>query len=98
MADVMVKLNWDYATIVHSDDLYGHQSLDALKSELLSHSICIQETISMKLSAVDKGTTASTKGIVYIGTTGIGNNCSPLRITPQPAQSTNQYRSISKSK
>lgn len=67
----MAKLNWDYVTVVHSDDDFGRQSLQVYKRLQTKYFICSAETIPVGYANVSQ-VNVDTAGAVYIGSKGVG--------------------------
>lgn len=79
MAGLIVKLNWDYVTIVYSDDAFGEANLAVWQNISQKHHICAKDTIAATLKDKDgvinrlnKQVTSEHAGILYFGSQGIG--------------------------
>ena len=68
---LMVEMNWDYVTVVYSDDKLGHESLriyDLLSTRFF---VCSAERLPVSFSKPDLSD-IKTRGVVYLGSENIG--------------------------
>lgn len=71
MAKVMVALDWELVSVVHSDDTLGENSLKMFREVASAYRICIHQTLSVN-ELHELGGPDTPRGIVYLGTAGAG--------------------------
>lgn len=73
MFKLMVELNWDYVTVVYSDDELGRNSLEIYNQLHTKYFVCSASNISVTYTNINQLlSTISTTGVIYLGSTGIG--------------------------
>ncbi|XP_067935686.1 uncharacterized protein [Watersipora subatra] len=70
LSKFLVALNWDFLTVVHSDDEAGLNSYEAFRSLSSKYYLCIDKVITVSSEQLDGK--INTEGVVYLGSEGIG--------------------------
>jgi len=68
----MVKMNWDYVTVIYSDNVIGHKSLELFQNISHHHQICIDKSISITYNTELDSSDIVTVGVVLLGSEGVG--------------------------
>ena len=68
---LMVEMNWDYVTVIYSDDKLGHESLKIYDRLSTRYFVCSAEKRPVSLDNQALGD-IKTRGVVYLGSDNLG--------------------------
>lgn len=73
----MVELEWDFITVVRSDDAIGNESYEVFERVAQKYRICIDKVVLVNASSTNLD--VATKGVVYLGSEGIGESIAYIK-------------------
>ena len=68
---LMVEMNWDYVTVIYSDDKLGHESLKIYDRLSTRYFVCSAEKRPVSFDNQALGD-IKTRGVVYLGSDNLG--------------------------